>query len=185
VNLEERLDPRLANRNYNPTTFSQQRGCANQLSYSLSTIAQQLSLNFYRGPTDPDPLVQEAREEFSKNQNEKILNRKIARLKGFAAQEREAEYNEIHLPATMILADGFFCMRIDELSMKNYLYLQSFREFLSAPDNSPITHKQRQQLKEMFPKVKNDEGIKEIRKVYLKNTAEYFLGLYENAWFGK
>ena len=175
ADLEARLDPRSANQNYNPTTFSKKNSYADQLSYSLSTIAQKLSRNFYRDSTDPDPSVQEAREEFSKNQNEKILNRKIAQLKGFATQERrEVEYNEIHLPATMILADGFFCMCIDELSMNNYLNLQSFREFLSAPDDSPITHKQRKQLKEMFPKVRNDEGIKKIRKVYLKNAAEYF-----------
>ena len=174
VYLGARLDPRLANQNYNPTTFSEKNNHPDHLSYSLSTIAQKLNLDFYRGSTDPDPLVQEAREEFLKNQNKKILNRKIARLKGFATQKGQAEYNEIHLPATMILADGFFCMRIDELAMKNYLNLQSFREFLSAPDDSPITHKQRQQLKEMFPKVKTDEGIKKIRQVYLENTAEYF-----------
>ena len=162
----------MANQNYNPKTFSKKNNSADRLSYSLSTIACELSPNFYRDSTDPDRSVQEAREKFSKNKT--LLNQRIARLKGFAGRRGEAEYNEIHLPATMILADGFFCMHIDELSMKNYLYLQSFREFLSAKDNSPITDKQREQLKEMFPKVETDEKIKEIRTKYVENTAKYF-----------
>jgi len=191
------LNPRSAFQNYNENKFKR-----NNLYFDLNSIAKSLSANYYRNSTDPD--LEDAREKYAKQKNkisnncfsksfsflyqqERELNRKIAKSRGFVRlskgfarlYDEEAEYNEMHLPATILLAEGLFSLDcLTENSLKQYKTIYNLKEFLSSNENitqsqldifkipaDPLESNGLELLKEKCLKIRND---------FLENTAKYF-----------
>ena len=182
------LDPRMAFQNYNENEFERQN-----LVFDLNSIAKSLSCYFYLDSTDPH--LEDVREQYAKEKNkirnpftsfflpyqqEKKLDRKIAESQGFARlHDKEAEYNEMHLPATILLAEGFFSLDcLTENSLKQYKAIYNLKEFLSSNEN--ITQSQldifkipADLLESNGPEFLREKCLK-IRNDFLKNTAKYF-----------
>jgi len=178
------LDPRMAFQNYNEKEFERKN-----LAFDLNSIAKSLSANYYRNSTDPH--LEDVREQYAKEKNkisnrfksfflpyqpEKKLNRKIAKSKGFARlfDEKEAEYNEMHLPATILLAEGLFSLDcLTENSLKQYEVIYNLKEFLSS--NEDIT-KSQLDIFEIPANLLESNGLELLkrRSNFLENTAKYF-----------
>ncbi len=177
------LDPRSAFQNYNENKFEREN-----LAFDLNSIAKSLSANFYRNSTDPD--LEDVREEYAKQKNKKIncfervffanyqegqLNRRIAKSKGFARLDRqEAEYNEMHLPATILLSEGFFSLDcLTENLFRQYETIYNLKEFLSS--NEELTQEQLDIFKISLnkPELLKEQCL-QIRDNFLDNTAKYF-----------
>ncbi len=113
-------------------------------------------------------------------QQEKKLDRKIAESQGFArSYDKEVEYNEIHLPATVLLAEGFFSLDcLTENSLKQYEVIYNLKEFLSSNENITQSQLDIFKIPVNLPEPNGLELLKrkclEIRSNFLENTAKYF-----------
>lgn len=187
--IGDALDPRMAFQNYNENEFERKN-----LVFDLNSIAKSLSCYFYLDSTDPH--LEDVREQYAKEKNkirnpftsfflpyqqEKKLDRKIAESQGFArSYDKEVEYNEIHLPATVLLAEGFFSLDcLTENSLKQYEAIYNLKEFLSSNEN--ITQSQLDIFKIPAADLLEPNGLEllkrkclEIRSNFLENTAKYF-----------
>ena len=177
VRFKGKLDPRTADQYYTAGNFG-----IPALSFNLHDVAQQISKTFYRDSIDPSQEAQEAREWFAKQtklynegniteaeleEERSELNKTIAEIKGFLRinLHDEAEYNEMHFPAGILLANGYFCTdSLQQSSLDQYKKLVVFREFLSAEGNA--TPQQKELLCEMF------EGTTEAQKQMLRNPEQ-------------
>ena len=191
----DKLDPRMADLNYNETQFS-----TLGLAFCLSSAMAEIGTKFFRDSSDPDPKVQEARELFAEQTrlfNEGIiteaqldearsqLNRTIAEIKRFfRSNGNEAEYNEMHLPAGLLLVNGYFCTyTLQQSSLDQYKKLVVFREFLSAEGDA--TPQQKELLCEMFEGTTEAQqemlrNPQEMRNKYLAGYTEYFKGIVDS-----
>ena len=116
------------------------------------------------------------------SQQERKLNRKIAKSKEFVISskgfarlyDKEAEYNEMHLPATILLVEGLFSLDcLTENSLKQYQMIYNLKEFLSS--NEDIT-KSQLDIFEIPANLLESNGLELLkrRSNFLKNTAKYF-----------
>jgi hypothetical protein len=174
VYLGDLLDPSKAYENYNPIKFER-----TGLAYYLSSATKQISSMFFRTSVDQDPQVQDVREGFAKDKNKAILSIAIATIKGFfrPKEQKEAEYNEMHFPAGILLTNGYFCTdSLTQASLDEYKKLIAFREFLSAEDNAT---QQQELLDKMFTGTTERQkhmlsNPQQMREKYLTDYAKYF-----------
>ena len=192
------LDPRMAFLNYNEKKFNRKN-----LAFDLNGIAKKLQYDFYLHSTDlhlentrnkyaneKNQIINRFKSFFSPHQRERKLNRDIAKSKGFASKGfamlygKETEYSEMHLPATILLAEGVFSLDcLTENSLKQYEVICNLKEFLSSDQN--ITESQLNIFKRLLAKdFLESNGLEllkskflEIRSDFLENTAKYFNGI--------
>ena len=190
------LDPRMAFQNYNEKKFNRKN-----LAFDLNGIAKKLQYDFYLHSTDlhlentrnkyvneKNQIINRFKSFFSPHQRERKLNRDIAKSKGFASKGfamlygKETEYSEMHLPATILLAEGVFSLDcLTENSLKQYEVICNLKEFLSSNDEN-ITESQLNIFKRLLAKdLLESNGLEllkskflEIRRDFLENTAKYF-----------
>ena len=199
VRFKVKLDPRTAYQNYTTNNFG-----IPALAFDPSDAAkQQMSEMSYRDSVDPNQEVQKARERFAEqtkfyserfprflcyfldiNERSK-LNKAIAEQKKFLRESgEEGEYNEMHFPAGILLAKGFFCTNsLNPPSLDLYKKLAVFREFLSAEGDA--TPQQKELLREMFEgateaKQEMLRHPEQMREKYLEDYAMYFKGIFSS-----